>query len=449
MRKPLTLLSKGRYVDFNLNMDSAMTFSRRSILMTLIIGGSVSCGGGGGGTGPSATTIAKNGGDNQIAAAGAALSTSLSVLVTDQGGTGVAGVVVNWAVGSGGGSVSAPTSTTNASGVASINRTLGPGAGTQTTTATKSGLSGSPLTFSSIAQIQGATQIVMAPTNSGNGQQDTVKVTLPNPYRVLVRDQNSAPVQNVIVDWAVSGGGGSVSSAKDTTDAAGSAEVTHTFGTAAGAQTVTATVTGLVGSPVTFTSTATAGVAASVEISGGNNQTGTVNNAVTAAYGVRAKDSHGNPKQGVTINWAVQTGTGSFNPTQSTTGTDGIATSTRTLGANSGTYTDTATSAGLTGSPLLFTVNAITAPATENVDVGASGNSFTPDSVLIALNGSVTWHWATSVTHNVTFTAVTGAPANIPNTSSGSPSRQFMTAGTFNYHCTIHAGMSGKVGVVP
>src|SRR5262249_59405570 len=117
------------------------------------------------------------------------------------------------------------------------------------------------------------------------------------------------------------------------------------------------------------------------------------------------------------------------------------ATSTRTLGANTGTYTDTASSAGLTGSPLLFIVNAITAPATATVDVGASGNTFSPDSVLIALNGSVTWNWMTSVTHNVTFTVMSGAPANIPNTSSGSPSRQFMTAGTFAYHCTIHAGM--------
>src|SRR5262249_28917375 len=273
--------------------------------------------------------------------------------------------------------------------------------------------SGSPVTFSAVAQIQGATQIAMAVANNGNGQQDTVKVTLPNPYRVLVRDQNNAPVQNVIVDWAVSGGGGPVSSVKDTTDAAGFAEVTHTLGTSAGAQMVTATVTGLVGSPVTFTSTATAGAPATVEISGGNSQTGTVNSALTTDYGVRARDSYGNPKAGVTVDWAVHTGSGSLSPTQSTTGSNGIATSTRPLGANTGTYTDTASSAGLTGSPLLFIVNAITAPATATVDVGASGNTFSPDSVLIALNGSVTWNWMTSVTHNVTFTVMSGAPANI------------------------------------
>jgi len=407
----------------------------------------LACSGDGGGPQNGPTTIAATGGDNQVAPAGSQLATPLSVRVTDQAGAAVASVVVNWAAASGGGSVSAPTSTTDANGIATISRTLGPNAGTQTTTATHSGLTGSPVVFTAIAQIQGAIQIALAASNSGNGQQDTVKSTLANPYRVLVRDQTNTPVQNVIVNWTVTGGSGTVSASKDTTDAAGIAVVTHTFGTAAGAQTVQAAVVGLVGSPVTFTSTATAGVAASVEIAAGNNQTGRVNNAVTTAYGVRAKDSYGNPKQGVTIDWAVQTGTGSLNPTQSVTASNGIATSTRTLGANSGTFTDTAT-ATLSGSPLLFTVTATTAAATASVDVGASGNTFSPDSVLIAVNGTVTFTWASAVTHNVTFTTA-NAPADIGNNSSGSFPRQFTTAGTFNYHCTIHGGMTGKVVVVP
>ncbi len=407
----------------------------------------LACSGDGGGPQNGPTTIAATGGDNQVAAAGSQLATPLSVRITDQAGAAVASVVVNWAAASGGGSVSSPTSTTDANGTATISRTLGANAGTQTTTATHSGLTGSPVTFTAIAQIQGATQIALAASSSGNGQQDTVKSTLTNPYRVLVRDQTNAPVQNVIVNWTVTGGGGTISAAKDTTDAAGVAVVTHTFGTASGAQTVQAAVVGLVGSPVTFTSTATAGVAASVEIAAGNNQTGSVNNAVATAYGVRAKDSYGNPKQGVTINWAVQAGTGSLNPTQSVTAANGIATSTRTLGANSGTFTDTAT-ATLSGSPLLFTVNATTAAATASVDVGASGNTFSPDSVLIAVNGTVTFTWASAVTHNVTFTTA-NAPADIGNNSSGSFPRQFTTAGTFNYHCTLHGGMTGKVVVVP
>jgi plastocyanin len=65
--------------------------------------------------------------------------------------------------------------------------------------------------------------------------------------------------------------------------------------------------------------------------------------------------------------------------------------------------------------------------------------------VDIAAGGTVTWTFETR--HNVTFSSVSGRPADIPNTSSGSVSRTFAQAGTFDYHCTIHTGMSGTVVV--
>jgi plastocyanin len=49
-----------------------------------------------------------------------------------------------------------------------------------------------------------------------------------------------------------------------------------------------------------------------------------------------------------------------------------------------------------------------------------------------------------SATHNVTFSGA-GAPSGIPNTSSGTVRRTFNTAGTFDYSCTLHAGMVGTV----
>jgi plastocyanin len=73
-------------------------------------------------------------------------------------------------------------------------------------------------------------------------------------------------------------------------------------------------------------------------------------------------------------------------------------------------------------------------------------NQFDPKDVVITPGGTVTWNFAT--THNVTFSAATGVPANITDKSSGSDSRSFPTAGTFNYICTIHgSGMSGTVRV--
>lgn len=407
------------------------------------------CGGdGGGGPGPAPNALAVHAGDNQVGPAGAQLTAPLAVRVTDPSGQPVANLPISWAVGTGGGLVSATSSNTDQTGVASINRTLGQNAGQQTTTATRSGLTGSPVTFTSIAQIQGATQIAANPADNGNGQSDTVRSTLATAYKVLVREQTNTPVQGVVVNWAVTGGGGSVSAATSSTNAAGIAQITHTLGSTAGAQTVRASVTGLIGSPVTFTSTAAAGNAASVEISGGNNQTGAVNSTLSTPFGVRARDAYGNEKPGVTVNWSVHAGSGSLNPTQSVTGPNGIATSARTLGPAAGTYTDTATSTGLTGSPLLFTVNAVTAPTTASVSIG--NNFFNPNSVAIARTGSVTWTWNSAGTlHNVTFAAVAGAPSNIGNMGSGSDSRTFGTAGTFDYECTLHPGMTGAVTVVP
>src|SRR2546427_528071 len=223
----------------------------------------VACGGSNPGTPPPppATNIAKtptNSGDNQVGPAGQPLPNALRVLVTDAQSAPVANVSVAWGA-TGGGSLPA-TSSSDANGIAVATWTLGANAGAQSATASKTGLTGSPVTFGAVAQVQGATQLAKAPAISGDGQTDTVFAMLPNPYRVIARDQNNAPVQGVVVNWTVTSGGGSVPSPTSTTDINGIAVITHTFGSTVGAQSVQASVTGLIGSPVTFTSTATPGI---------------------------------------------------------------------------------------------------------------------------------------------------------------------------------------------
>lgn len=88
----------------------------------------------------------------------------------------------------------------------------------------------------------------------------------------------------------------------------------------------------------------------------------------------------------------------------------------------------------------------VSAPAQTATVNATLANQFDPKDVVITPGGTVTWNFAT--THNVTFSAATGVPANITDKSSGSDSRTFATAGTFNYICTIHgSGMSGTVRV--
>ena len=82
---------------------------------------------------------------------------------------------------------------------------------------------------------------------------------------------------------------------------------------------------------------------------------------------------------------------------------------------------------------------------TANV-VATAGNAFNPPTVAITPGGTVTWTF--NALHNVTFADTPGAPGDIGNTSTGSVPRQFSTAGTFNYECTIHPGiMTGSVTV--
>ena len=94
--------------------------------------------------------IAMVDGNGQTAGIGEALANPLVVVVTDESGDPVEGVSVTWDA-DGSGAVSAGTSQSGSDGHASIQRTLGSQAGEQTTSATVTGLSGSPVTFISIA----------------------------------------------------------------------------------------------------------------------------------------------------------------------------------------------------------------------------------------------------------------------------------------------------------
>jgi plastocyanin len=78
---------------------------------------------------------------------------------------------------------------------------------------------------------------------------------------------------------------------------------------------------------------------------------------------------------------------------------------------------------------------------------GSTTFSFSPSAVTITKGGTVTWNNEAGTTlHNVTFTT-SGAPSNIGNFSSGTSSRTFDAAGTYQYHCTNHSSMTGTVKV--
>ena len=92
---------------------------------------------------------------------------------------------------------------------------------------------------------------------SGDKQEGPPSATLANPLVVEVKDQNGNALEGIAVSFAVTAGGGTLSTATDTTDANGRAQTTLTLGSDAGTNTVSVTVAGIE-QPVAFTGEAVA-----------------------------------------------------------------------------------------------------------------------------------------------------------------------------------------------
>ena len=79
--------------------------------------------------------------------------------------------------------------------------------------------------------------------------------------------------------------------------------------------------------------------------------------------------------------------------------------------------------------------------------VSTVGTSFSPATITVAPGASVTWQIA-GATHNVTFGGTKPVGGDIPDTGAGnSIVRSFSTEGTYDYQCTRHSGMTGRVVV--
>ncbi len=98
-------------------------------------------------------------------------------------------------------------------------------------------------------------QATQMKASGGDAQQAKPGATLSKPLVVSVDDARGRPMAGVTVKWRVTSGGG-VITAQSTTDFKGQASATWTLGAVAGAQGATASVDGLIGSPVIFTATA-------------------------------------------------------------------------------------------------------------------------------------------------------------------------------------------------
>ena len=183
-------------------------------------------------------------GDKQTTIAGTPPASPLVVRVTNSGGAPLANITVNWAVGVGGGTVTAATSTTDANGETEVAYTPGTKVDSAKVVASIELLNA---TFS-ITLIAGPPSAVSA--FSGNGAAAVVGSELPLFAKVV--DANGNGIPGVVVTWSAANGG-VLSATTGTSDAGGLATTTLTLGTTPGPYVVTATSPGL--ATATFTVT--------------------------------------------------------------------------------------------------------------------------------------------------------------------------------------------------
>jgi glucose/arabinose dehydrogenase len=223
------------------------------------------CGGGGGGTAapappappapppaPVPTALVAHAAAAQAGTVNTAVALRPAARVTDAAGRGVAGVVVDFTVVSGGGTVTGANPSTDADGVATVGGwTLGNTVGEQKLSAKAVGLP--EATFN--AQAAAAPGLgTMTRVANGNDQTATAGAAVAVVPAVRLLNAQGVAQPGVSVSFTVGSGGGTVMNATAVSDAQGWASAGRwTLGPAAGTQTLNASATGYAGTSFSAT----------------------------------------------------------------------------------------------------------------------------------------------------------------------------------------------------
>jgi hypothetical protein len=174
-------------------------------------------------TAGSASGVTIVSGNGQIGPVSTELTQALTVQVRDANSNPVPNVAVTWVIGSGGGSVTPTTSTTDGSGVATAAWTLGPSPGTNTLSAVVSGIGVAEFTATATGGAPARLTVLTQPSATA-----VVGVVLAQQPVIQLVDAQGIPARQagVEVQVAIGSGGGSVTG---TTFATSDAEGRATF----------------------------------------------------------------------------------------------------------------------------------------------------------------------------------------------------------------------------
>jgi|HubBroStandDraft_1064217.scaffolds.fasta_scaffold00117_3 hypothetical protein len=288
-------------------------------------------------------------GTKQTGQAGSILPTPLKVKIEDAYNNGVPGVTTTFVDQSGTGTIT-PSSgiVSNSSGFSQVNYQLPNTAGTYKILASAPGTATSQF-VETATYASGTGAVAKLSVVSGNNQVAPENTALAQPLVVQITDAGGNLIPGVSVVFSAPSG--TFTGSPATTNSSGTATVGYTTGSTPGPITITAAVNALT---TQFTENVS-GPAASVTVSGGNNQTGSRGTTLTQALTVVVTDQYGNPVSGVNVGFSDNGAGGSFSgPNPVATNSSGAASEMYTLPANPGTITIDASATGVSN-PAVFT----------------------------------------------------------------------------------------------
>jgi hypothetical protein len=364
-------------------------------------------------------------GDGQSGTVGTTLGQPIVIGAADQDGNPLPNLTLELAITAGGGSVDSPAITTDVQGNAHTLLTLGTVPGTNTLEARMIG--DTDFVSASMTAIVGAP--AMVEIEDGDEQSGVAGTSLPQPLVVRVADQYSNPVPEIVVEFTITEGNGSTSNVTTTSDASGLAETSLVLDTKAGANGVAAFVVDL--EPVEFTATGIAGAPAQLRKTSGEGQSAAGGTLLTAPLEVTVEDAHGNPTEGIVVNFTADRG--SVTTSSASTGADGTAATTFRLSNSTGINRITAAVEGLPSVEFLASAVSATAASITKVSgdnqSGTVNRTLTAQLVVIARDQNL----APVEGFLVTFVTTTnnGAPttATVPTDANGQ-ARTFFRLGT-------------------
>ncbi|HSR92224.1 MAG TPA: hypothetical protein VLK88_13035 [Gemmatimonadales bacterium] len=288
---------------------------------------------------------------------GQPVSNRPTVQVFDGSGNPVVGATVTFTVTSGGGSVTGGSVATGLGGIAQVTSwTLGAVAGDNTLDASVGALPS--VTFTATAQAGAAAKLAISTAPSATAQSGSVFVQQP---AIQLQDNlgNAVSQAGVVVTATLASGGGTLGGTSTaTTGGGGKATFTDLLITGSVGDRTLLFSAPTYASVTSGTITLSAGPAANLALSAGDNQSATVGTTVAIPPAVLVTDASGNPVSGVPVTFALTAGGGGITGGSASSDANGIAALTCwTLGNTAGANTLTATAAGLAGSPVTFTAN--------------------------------------------------------------------------------------------